>query len=144
MKVPWPSGTALTNLTPNSLSPIHPPPSDPHTTQAVEKIDNPSSTVLQHTSPTVSTPHPQPPPFNKSQQTSPLHILVTPLPIASICQFCYNKKMWPLNPTPILQYNTKHNHAISPITREHEKQWLTHPLRGQGGHASQIVRQPTI
>ena len=97
-------------------------------------------------SPPTHQPHcyhtPQSSPFNKSQQTSPLHNLVNPLPITSICQFRYNKKIWHLNSTPILQNNTKHNHAISPIIREHEKQWLTHPLSGPGRHASQIVRQP--
>ena len=83
-----------------------------------QPIPNSPPTHQPHCPHTLNLPRP----FIKSWQTSPLQNLVTRLRIASICQFHYNKKMWSLNSTPILQNNTKHNHAISPIIREHEKQ----------------------
>ena len=83
--------TALTTFISNSVLPVNPPPTDPHTTQAVEKIDHPSSTVLANTSVPLFR-HPQFPSFCKSQLTPLAHNLVVFLPIVSTCQFRGNKR----------------------------------------------------
>ena len=83
--------TVLTTLTFNSPLPVNPPPTNPHTTQAVEKIDHPSSTVWPDT-PVPLFPHPQFPPFCKSQLTSPARSLVIFLPMVSTHQFRGNKR----------------------------------------------------